>query len=103
MTDESIRLTYDGGTVVVAGAPPDRLLALPGVRFDPRTDCHRAEGRYYRPIVEYVREQKIPYTDDARGWVATPWPLHSDREPFPHQAEAVDAWWQARGQGVVAL
>jgi superfamily II DNA or RNA helicase len=103
MPPAPIRLTYDGGTLVVTGAPPERLLALPGVRFDPRANCHRAEGRFYRPIVEYVREKNLSYTDEARAWDATPWPLHSDREPFPHQAEAVDTWWRERGQGVVVL
>src|SRR5262245_61690440 len=103
MTPAPIRLTYDAGTLVVAGARPDRLLALPGVRFDPRTDTHRAEGRFYRPIVEHVRAHNIPYADDARAWQATPWPLQSEREPFPHQSEAVDTWWKERGQGVVVL
>src|SRR4051812_48300867 len=103
MTPAPIRLTYDRGTVILAGAPPDRLLALPGVRFDPRTNAHRAEGRFYRPIVEHVRANGIAYADEARAWQATPWPLHSDRAPFPHQAEAVEAWWAERGQGVVVL
>src|SRR5947208_3095950 len=103
MTDESLRLTYDGGTVVVAGAAPERLLALPGVRFDPRTNGHRAEGRFYRSIVEHLRIQKIAYADDARQWQATAWTVHGDREPFPHQTEAVDTWWRERGRGVVVL
>src|SRR5947209_12532829 len=103
MTDAPIRLTYDGGTVVVAGAPPERLLALPSVRFDPRTNCHRAEAHFYRSIVEHIRKHKIGYADDARQWQATPWTVHSDRKPFPHQAEAVETWWHARGRGVVVL
>src|SRR5262245_12905808 len=103
MTPAPIRLTYDAGTLVVAGARPDRLLALPGVRFDPRTDPHRAEGRLYPPIVEPVRAHNTTYADDARAWQATPWPLQSEREPFPHQSEAVDTWWKERGQGVVVL
>src|SRR5262245_12156554 len=103
MSDNPIRLTYDGGTVVVAGAAPERLLALPGVRFDPRTNEYRAEGRFYRSIIEHLRKKKVPYADDARQWQATPWTVHDAREPFPHQSEAVETWWRAHGRGVVVL
>src|SRR6186997_2822412 len=103
MDEAPIRLTYDGGTVVVAGAAGERLLALPGVRFDPRTNGHRAEGHFYRSIVEYLRGRKIPYADDARQWQATPWTVYGDREPFPHQTEAVETWWREHGRGVVVL
>src|SRR5436305_3730594 len=103
MDPPAIRLAFDAGTLVVAGAPPDRLLELPGVRFDPRTNAHRAEARHYRAIVEYLRENKTAYADDARTYQQTAWPLRSDREPFPHQTEAVETWWRERGQGVVVL
>src|SRR5262245_13872705 len=103
MSAGAIRLPYDGGTVVVAGGPAERLLTLPGVRFDPRTGGHRAEGRFYRSIVEHLRRQKTSYADDARQWQATPWTVHGDREPFPHQTEAVETWWREQGRGVVVL
>jgi superfamily II DNA or RNA helicase len=103
MSAQVIRLAFDADTLVVAGGPTDRLLDLPGVRFDPRTNAHRAESRYYRAIVEQLRANKADYTDDARSWQQTPWPLRMEREPFPHQTEAVETWWRERGRGVVVL
>jgi superfamily II DNA or RNA helicase len=103
MSADAIRLTFDAGTLVLAGAPPERLLDLPGVRFDARTNTHRAEARYYRAIVEHLRANKTDYTDDARAWQQTLWSLRMERTPFPHQTEAVETWWRERGRGVVVL
>jgi superfamily II DNA or RNA helicase len=103
MDADLIQLAFDAGTIVVSGAASDRLLDLPGVRFDSRTNAHRAEARCYRAIVEHLRSSKTKYTDDARNFQPTPWPLKMEREPFPHQTEAVDTWWREQGRGVVVL
>lgn len=98
-----IQLNYEAGTVVLTGASDDLLAGLPHVLYDQRTEVFRAQGRHYRPLVEYLRQQKIAYDDKARSWDRTPWPLRTSRDPFPHQTEALEAWWQAGGQGVVVL
>src|SRR5262249_48347915 len=98
-----IHLAFDGGTVVVTGAEPQRLAALPHVRADPRTDVFRAEALYYRPLVEHLVRAKLPDKDTARSWQRTPWPLRPSRDPFPHQTEALEAWWKAGGRGVAVL
>ena len=67
-----IQITYHAGTVVVTG--PD-VAALPGVQHDPRTNSFRAEGRWYRAIVEQLRAARTPYTDEARQWQAAKWEL----------------------------
>jgi len=100
---DPIQLTFDGGTVLVSGGDADVRATLPHVAFDPRTRTERAEGRAYRAIVEYLIANKIPYTDQARNYQVAPWNLSSERKPFPHQQEAVDVWWKARGRGVVVL
>src|SRR5205814_8880087 len=69
----------------------------------PRTNAYRAEARYYRAVVEHLRARKIPYTDEARNYQPTAWRLRLEREPFPHQSEAVETWWRERGQGLVVL
>jgi superfamily II DNA or RNA helicase len=99
---ETLTLRFDGGTLLVSG-PPDVLDSLPHGQFDPRTGAHRAEGRWYRPLVEHLRSRQIPYTDEARQYQPTPWKLRDTRTPFPHQQEAVDLWWQQGGRGVVVL
>src|SRR6476646_10736083 len=103
MEASPLRLSYDAGTLIVVGGAPALLAQLPGVRPDPRTGQHRAEGRCYRAVVEFLRSKRVPYADDARSWQPTPWPMKSEREPFPHQAEALEAWWSTGGRGVVVL
>src|SRR4051812_16095716 len=103
MDPTPIHLAFDGGTVVLTGAEAERLEALPHVRFDPRTGAHRAEGWHYRAIVEHLWRGKIAFKDDARTWDKTALPLRTSRNPFPHQTEALAAWWTAGGRGVVVL
>jgi superfamily II DNA or RNA helicase len=103
MTLSPLRLTFDGGTVVVTGGRDEERADLPGLAFDPRTKTDRAEGRFYRRIVEHLIARKIQYEDAARDYKAATWKLNSDRKPFPHQTEAVEAWWKAGGRGLVVL
>ncbi len=98
-----IHLAYDGGTLAVSGATKEILDRIPGCRPDQRSAGHRAEGRDYRAIVEYLRREKIPYRDEARLWQAASWKLTSPRKPFPHQTEGLQTWWQHDGRGVVVL
>jgi superfamily II DNA or RNA helicase len=101
MTDP-VTLRFDGGTLIVSG-PPSVLDALPHGQFDARIGAHRAEARCYRPLVEFLRAQQIPYVDEARKYEAQPWTLRDPRMPFPHQQEAVDLWYRHGGRGVVVL
>lgn len=103
MQDTTIQLAFDGGTLVLTGAEPQTLAALPHCRFDGRSGSYRAEARCYRSLVEYFRQQQLPYNDQARAYEPTPWPLKTSREPFPHQTEALDAWWKQGRRGVVVL
>jgi superfamily II DNA or RNA helicase len=103
MDSAEITLTFDGGTLVVAGADSKEIEKLPGCRLDPRTQSYRAEARHYRAIVEDLRQNKIPYQDNARAYQAVPWILRSSRDPFPHQTEALETWWQKGGRGLVVL
>ncbi len=73
------------------------------MKFDHRTRQFRAEAIWYRTIVEQLRQSKRVYTDDARAYQAAAWRLQVDKEAFPHQTEALDAWWGAGGRGVVVL
>ena len=103
MDHPAIHLAFDGGTLVVTGPDPERLAALPYCRFDARTNVYRAEAIHYRALVEHLRREQIPYKDEARAYQPTPWPLRTSRDPFPHQTEALQTWWNAGGRGVVVL
>jgi len=103
MNYSPLRLTFDGGTVVVTGGRDEDRANLPGVAYDPRTRMERAEGRNYRAIVEELIRRKTEYEDAARNYKAVTWSLQSERTPFPHQTEAVAAWWKAGARGLVVL
>lgn len=106
MDDEPFLLTHDRGTVVVAGGPPGfNTNALPGVLFDPRTSTQRAQGRFYRAIVEHLLREKLPYQDKARHWDNKPtgWKLNAERTPRPYQLEAVRKWVEGGRRGVVVM
>jgi superfamily II DNA or RNA helicase len=100
---EALTLRFEEGTVLLTGGAPEVLARLPGCVPDPRTGGYRAEARWYRPIVETLRSQKVAYEDQARQYQPSPWTLTSERQPFPHQREALDIWWQQGGRGVVVL
>jgi len=106
MTDAPLTLTYDRGTVVIAGGPPGfDYQSLPGVLFDPRTSTHRSQGRHYRAVVEHLIREKVPYTDAARGWDNKPtgWKLNATRTPRPYQLEALKKWVEGGRRGVVVM
>jgi superfamily II DNA or RNA helicase len=96
-------LRYDAGTVLIEGATDGVAATLPNVSFDQRVRLFRAEGRHYRGIVEKLRAEKIEYADEARAWQPVEWKMKAEREPFPHQSEAVAAWQAAGNRGVVVL
>ena len=100
--DSNLKLTFEGGTILIEGLPEGNPQGLPGVRLDPRTGMYRAEGIWYRAIVEHLH-QKVPYFDAARGYEKTPWAMKVAKEAFPHQREGLEAWWNAGGRGVVVL
>jgi superfamily II DNA or RNA helicase len=100
---QRLRLSFEGGTIVVEGLPEDDTLGLPGVKRDYRTGDYRAEGIWYRAIVEHLIKQGIPYIDEARAYEKTRWAIRVTRPAFPHQTEGLEAWWKTGGKGVVVL
>ena len=103
MSVATLRISFDGGSLVFEGLDEANTLGLPGVRFDPRTGQHRAEGSWYRTIILHLQKAKIPFVDGAREYKLTPWPILVEKPAFPHQTEGLAAWIAADKQGVVVL
>jgi superfamily II DNA or RNA helicase len=106
MSEMPVSLSYDRGTVVVTGGPHGFVFStLPGVVFDPRTSAHRAQGRFYRTIVEQLIRDKVPYEDTARGWANEPagWKLNNQRTARDYQLAAVNDWMKGGRRGVVVM
>ncbi len=97
------RLLFDDGTILVEGHAEGDDLGLPGVQFDPRAGMYRAEAIRYREIVQHLIDNKIASDDEARAYEKIKWTFSVVKEPFPHQTEGLDAWWKAKGRGVVVL
>lgn len=103
----ALTLGFEGGTILLEGIPEGESLGVPGLKFDARKrNAHRAEGIWYRTVVQYLRERKIKYEDRALGYEkrSSPWVIRVDKPAFPHQEEALEAWWKVHGgRGVVVL
>ncbi len=99
-----ITLSFDRGTVLISG-PKSAVSALdlPGAAFDPRVKLHRAPARYYREIVTRLRAGDVRYEDGARAYANLDLGLQIGRSPFPFQKDALEAWWNAGGRGVIVL
>lgn len=98
-----IQLSYDSGTITLQGDNEELLRSLPGVSFDGRSASFRAEGGCYRSIIEHLLNIKHPFEDRAKAYDKLTWTLKSEREPFPHQIEAVETWANQGMRGIVVL
>lgn len=99
----AIRLVYDDGTVLLEGLAEGDDRGIPGIKFDPRAGAYRAEGIFYRAIVQHLDDSKIPRAGQAHDYKKVAWPIRVAKESFPHQVEGLKAWWDAGGRGVVVL
>lgn len=132
-SEAGLALDFDRGTILIRrpdlnpGEPPDTPLQgldLPGTSYDQRVEKWRAPARYYREIVLTLRNAGVAFKDQVRDYPASEkelaqrlaqnrddnaaedeldLSLQIDRQPFPYQQEAVDAWWKADGRGIVVL
>lgn len=100
-----LRLEFDRGTLLIRGgreALPAGL-ELPGCVFDRRVNLWRAPARRYRDVLTVLHRSGVPYDNAAGGFEELDLTSLLVRDPFPYQAEAVDAWWKAGRRGVVVL
>ncbi len=98
-----ITLRFARGTLELHGLAQGSDDVPPEARWDGRTGCYRCEALDYATLVLRFRREKRAYEDAARAYVELDSGIRARREPRPYQSEAIDAWWKARGRGVVVL
>ncbi len=101
-----LTLAYDRGTLLLDAAEddlPEAIGSLGCWRFDKRVKKWRAPACRYRDSVRILIRAEIEHQDQARAYEVLELASRRGREPFPHQGEAVDAWFKSGRSGVVVL
>ena len=100
-------LSYHLGTLVLRNAeelsaPVRDMLAELGFVDDARISALRGPAAVYREVALLL--SRNAGQDDARGFERWSGDIQrSSFEPYPHQREALDAWWGDGGRGIVVL
>ena len=96
------KLKFDRGTLLLH-PPPKGKAWLDYATWDDRVEKFRIPAIYYRPLVEALKADEKEIIDEAKEFYNLELKSVSQFEPYPHQAEALQAWKQSRRQGVVVL
>ena len=103
-----LRLQFDRGTLLAfpsGGVRPDDAPdpELRGAVFDRRVGAYRLPAHRYRDVLTALHRRGVELDNQAGGFEPLDLRCRLERQPFPHQAEAVDAWFGGGRQGVVVL
>ena len=100
-------LRFDQGTLVVDGvldADTTAALSTTGFLADERSGGRlRAPAIAYRRALAVLMRSPHDVRDEARAYEALDAPLRRERVPYPHQAQALEAWIAGRRRGLVVL
>ena len=95
-------ISFDRGTLIVH-PPPKGKIWLDYATWDDRVEKFRIPAIYYRAFIEALQGEKTDFIDNARAFVTLELVSSMEREPYPHQSEALQEWKQAGRNGVVVL
>ncbi|NJO41068.1 MAG: DEAD/DEAH box helicase [Cyanobacteria bacterium RU_5_0] len=95
-------LKFDRGTLILH--PPPRGKAwVDYATWDDRVERFRVPAIQYRELVNTLQAERTSFTDEAQDFPPVSLESRLDRQPYPHQQEALAAWNQAGRRGVVVL
>jgi superfamily II DNA or RNA helicase len=95
-------LSYDRGTLILH-PPPKGKAWIDFATWDDRIEKFRIPAREYRRLLETCKSEGIEFDDKAKYFRDVDFKTPLTQEPFVHQQEAVQAWINAKRQGVVVL
>jgi superfamily II DNA or RNA helicase len=91
------RLWFDKGTLLLKGE-----VGTPYGKWDPRNGCYRLKASHYKDALEYFKESRIHYEDDAPNLPPLE-QVKSNVELRTYQNNALDNWQRAGNRGVLVL
>lgn len=100
-----VRVSFEQGTIVVElnGHPLPAGLEITFVR-DHRVAALRGEACHYRGLLEGLVAAGTPFEDAARAYdTLDDYQPVRPFKPYPHQAEALEAWKRGGRAGVIVL
>lgn len=96
------KLQFDRGTLTLH-PPPKGKAWVDYAIWDDRVEKFRIQAIHYRPLVEALQGEAAHFIDEAGEFSSLELLPSWEREPYPHQSEALLRWKQAGRQGVVVL
>lgn len=95
-------LKFDRGTLILH--PPPRGKAwIDHATWDDRVERFRVPAMQYRTLVATLKTEQAAFADEAQDFPSVLLDSRLERQPYPHQQEALAAWNQAGRRGVVVL
>ena len=92
-----VRLWFDKGTILLKGG-----VSTPYGKWDPRVGCFRIKALYYRDVLAYFEESKIPFEDSVQQLPPLE-TLKSTVQLRSYQESALDRWQRNENKGVLVL
>lgn len=109
MAVTAARLTFVAGTLELTGLSPQFAFdpndgpSVGELRWDPRARVHRLPAHEYAPLLRALKKARVTVDDRARAYQELGLELRLGRAARPFQKEALRAWKEAKGRGVVVL
>ena len=95
-------LSFDRGTLILH-PPPRGKSWIDYAVWDDRVERFRIPAMHYRKLVHALRTEGAALVDQARDFEDLSLDPEVEMEPYPHQKEALEAWFKADRAGVVVL
>jgi len=92
-----VRLWFDKGTILLKGD-----VGTPYGKWDPRVGCFRIKALYYRDVLGYFEESKIPFEDNVQQLPPLE-TLKSTVQLRSYQESALERWQRNENKGVLVL